>query len=492
MMKQEPSVLTNAQAFQKETLDWINRYFTRVNFNLIDERRCIPPGIILDLGRNQLYSLECNEKISANRNNIIFNILHKLGQIDLSISAFLAIQNALCIFPIHKFASQTIQQQYLDELANGHMLAAYALTEPEAGSNPLGIQTTIEELPNGDYVINGQKCWIGNGSWSTVMLVVGRHLQNGRFLGYSIVLVPTESDGVHFESEAMTLGVKGLVQSNITFTNVNIPHDNIIGNKGAGMSIASQTMNRGRFYIAAMATGGHKCALDMLTKYALNRKIGPDVLYNNPHFIAQYNRIRAWQSILNNIVTRTALFLDQNIQIPNWLFAILKIVCSEVLSKTVDYSMQYLGGRGYLENNKISRLYRDSRVCRIFEGPTETLVHYVGNSILEAPNVLFDFLRRNDLKSHLIDTENKINAYKNAPSALNTYVIGHWIAYYLCKVLLINNDNNEADVIDEKLNSLELEFQLLNKISIKREPLAVSSIIEQGAIENWAMDNLLR
>ena len=490
-MDQKSATLSNPDEFQTQTLDWINHYFAKINFNLVDERRSIPPGIVLELGRNHLYSLECNEKISANRNETIFTILHKMGQIDLSISTFLTIQNALCIFPLYKFASLKIHHEYLQELASGHMLAAYALTEPEAGSNPLGIQTTIEELPNGSYLINGQKCWIGNGSWSTVMLVVGRHIHNGHFLGYSIVLVPTESDGVNFESEAMTMGMKGLVQSNLTFTNVSVPQDNLIGNKGAGMSIASQTMNRGRFYIAAMATGGHQFALDMLTKYSLNRKIGSDVLYNNPHFVSQYNRIRAWQEILNNLVARIAILVDQNEQVPNWLFAIIKIVCSEVLCKTADYAMQYLGGRGYLENNKISRLYRDARVCRIFEGPTETLIHYVGNSIINAPNVLYEFFQKNELTSNIKPAEDKINHFIKTGSTLNTYVVGNWVAYFMCKALLMGNNHNESDVLDEKLNSIESEFQLLNKLSTRKEPVSISSAIEKGAIEEWRIDSLL-
>lgn len=399
-MDEPPSAqVTAPSAVAQQKIVWLENYFThRINSYLIDERRTIPPYVVLDLGNQGLLGMQVPKQYGGLEFSTrdFLSVMEAIASKDLTLALFVGLNNVLGIRPVLKFGTKAIKDKYLPLLASGRELAAFALTEPSAGSNPQAIHATASPSAGNTYRIQGTKYWSGSAAWCGLLNVFAKTVDSaGRVTGMSAFAVPQSSNGLRQGPEALTMGMRGMVQNTVFLDDVEVDESHMLGKPGQGMNVAQDAMCYGRLTIAATCLGGMKRCYQIMLQYAGNREIATGRLIDNPYTLSvlteTMHAINALAAFIDDLAIRT----DQGETVSAEILAICKSVSTEWLWKIVDRTMQMAGGRGYIETNCIPQLFRDARILRIFEGPTETLNHFVGSSALKKSRIIREYLNAN-------------------------------------------------------------------------------------------------
>jgi acyl-CoA synthetase (AMP-forming)/AMP-acid ligase II/alkylation response protein AidB-like acyl-CoA dehydrogenase/acyl carrier protein len=377
-----PSPLSRKHA--DEMLEWLRDWApSRFDPRLADTRRSIAPHVLLDLGNAGVLGMRVPARWGGAGLSALdaTRIYQQLSAFDITLASIVGVNNALGIHPIVGFARPALRDTLLPDLAAGRKLAAFALTERGAGSNPLALEARALGGASGPWILNGEKVWIGLGSWASVVTVFVKHEGTE---GVSAFAIPEGRAGLRVGPEAMTMGVRSMVQSSILLDRIDVTERDLLGSVGHGFDVAVSTMTEGRLAIGAAAVGGLKRALQIMMRYAERRAIGTGSLFDNPITRERMAEASYGALALDALVTRLASLKDGKGSLPPEAFSAAKVAGSELLWATADHLVQLLGGRGYMEPNDASRLLRDARLLRIFEGPSEALAAHLGGSILRA------------------------------------------------------------------------------------------------------------
>lgn len=268
------------------------------------------------------------------------------------------------------------KKKFIPPLASGEKIAAFALTEAQAGSDSFHLKTHAE-LDGNEWVINGEKLWITNGGIANIISLFARTEK-----GITLFAVETDRPGFKAGPPEKKMGIKGSVTNALSFENVRVPKENLIGQEGRGFIYAMKTLNAGRLGLGAACLGVSKELLELSTKYAKER-----VQFDHP--IAQFQAIQFMLAEMatliynmESIVYRTAVDYDLGKDISQQS-AIVKYFCSESLDKIVDFAVQIHGGMGYSQELPIERIYRDSRINRIFEGTNEIQKGIIARDVIK-------------------------------------------------------------------------------------------------------------
>lgn len=294
----------------------------------------------------------------------------------MSTATFIGAHQSIGTNAIYVGGNEAQKKKYIPLLASGEKIAAFGLTEAQAGSDSFHLKTKAD-LNNDHWTINGEKLWITNGGIANIISLFARTEK-----GISAFIVETDTPGFKAGPPEKKMGIKGSTTNALSFDNVRVPKENLLGVDGRGFLIAMKTLDAGRLGLGAACLGVAKEMLELSTKYAKERK-----QFDHPlsFFQAIQFMLADMATMIYNmesIVYRTATDYDLHKDIATQS-AMVKLYCSDSLDRIVDYAVQIHGGMGYSQEMPIERYYRDSRINRIFEGTNEIQKGIIAREIVK-------------------------------------------------------------------------------------------------------------
>jgi alkylation response protein AidB-like acyl-CoA dehydrogenase len=299
----------------------------------------------------------------------------------MSTATFIGAHQSIGSNVIYLGGSEEQKQKFLTPLARGEKIGAFCLTEAQAGSDSFNVKTRAH-LDGNEWVINGEKLWITNGGIADIVSVFARTEK-----GVSAFIVETNTPGYYAGPAEKKMGIKGSSTNAITFDNVRIPKENLIGTDGRGFILAMKTLNAGRLGLGAACIGASKELLELSVQYAKQRKQFDQSISNFQAIQFMLAEMAALLYGMESMVYRTATDYDLKKEIGR-TSAIVKVFCSESLDKIADYAVQIHGGMGYSRELPIERFYRDSRINRIFEGTSEIQKGIIAREVLKKNGIV--------------------------------------------------------------------------------------------------------
>ncbi len=307
--------------------------------------------------------------------------MEEISRVDASCGVIMSVNNSLVCFGLNQYGTDEQKKRFLKDLASGKKLGAFALSEPEAGSDASNQHTTADR--DGDaYVMNGMKNWTTNGSTADYVLVMATTDRSKGSKGISTFLVEKGTPGFSVAKKEKKLGIRSSDTVSLAFADCRVAAANRIGAEGAGFKFAMQTLEGGRIGIAAQALGIAQGCLDASVKYAKERKA-----FGKP--IAELQAIQfkiadmSTQVDAARMLVYRSAFLKDSGEPYGQAAAMAKLFASRVAVESALEAIQIHGGYGYVQEYLVERYLRDAKVTEIYEGTSEIQRIVIARSMLK-------------------------------------------------------------------------------------------------------------
>jgi len=295
--------------------------------------------------------------------------VEELSRVDASAGTTLSAHTSLAGWPVYKYGSEEQKKKYLEPMALGEKLGAYALTEATAGTDAAA-QSTTAVLDGDSYVLNGNKIFITNGGDAEINIVFAVTDKEKKAKGVSAFIVEKGTPGFSFGKKERKMGLRSSPTLELVFDNCRVPKENLLGKEGEGFKIAMSTLDGGRNGIAAQAVGIAQGALDEAAKYAKSRE-----QFGQP--IANFQAISFMLADMgtkieaSRLLTYQAAYLESEGLPYGKASAMAKLFASETAMEVTTKAVQIFGGYGYTRDYPVERFMRDAKITEIYEGTSE-------------------------------------------------------------------------------------------------------------------------
>lgn len=356
-----------------------------------DEEESVSEEVIVEFARAGLLGLTIPKRyggleLSATAYARVFE---QISALDPSLAVLVGVHCGLGSKAIVLYGNDQQKARYLPALARGETLAAYALTEPETGSDAQNIKTTARLSEDGTrWILDGHKIWIGNAHRAGVIATFAQTPVERRgemVMRSTAFIIRPDMPGFKVLGTVRKLGIRGSTQAELQYENLEVPVDHVLGTVGKGFTVAVHVLNAGRLTLAAGCTSGAKKMVTEMAKYAEQR-----VQFGHPlahfeitqrkmsHLAASAYAADAMLGILGSLADRSET--DFSLEA-----ACAKVFASELIWEAADEMVQVAGGRGYVKPYPYERLLRDARINRIFEGANEVLRLFIALNGIQGP-----------------------------------------------------------------------------------------------------------
>ncbi len=348
-----------------------------------DEEEDFPYEVTKILGNSDICGVYIEEKYGGLGGGILEMalVVEELSKVCGGIALSFA-GTALGTFPIILFGSEEQKQRYLPEIASGNKLAAFGLTEAEAGSDVAGIQTTAI-LDGDEYVIQGTKQWITNGGEADIYTVIACTDKQKGTRGFSAFVVEKGTPGFSFGKKENKMGIRASATRELIFDNCRIPKKNLLSQEGLGFSVAMETLDRTRPGVAAQALGIAQGAFDEALAYSKERV----------QFKKSISSFQAVQHMLADmaiqieaarcLVYQTCRHIDSGTKEITKESAMAKVMASDVAMKVTIDAVQILGGYGYMKEYPVEKMMRDAKITQIYEGTNQIQRNIIARELMK-------------------------------------------------------------------------------------------------------------
>lgn len=296
-------------------------------------------------------------------------VMEELSKIDASASVTMSVNNSLYAWGLETFGNEFQKEKYLTPCAKGEKLGAFALSEPEAGSDATSQRT--EAIDMGDhYLLNGTKNWITNGKNADYYLVIAQTHREAGHKGINVLIVEKDMPGFVTGPKENKLGIRASDTCSLIFTDVKVPKENRIGEDGFGFRFAMKTLDGGRIGIAAQALGIAAGALEFSLAYARERKAFGKPIHDHQAIAFKLADMATRLEAARMLVYKAAWLKDQGEDYSE-AAAMAKMYASDLAMWAGVEAVQIHGGYGYVKEYHVERLMRDAKITQIYEGTNE-------------------------------------------------------------------------------------------------------------------------
>jgi len=347
-----------------------------------DRTKEFPAHIIKKMGELGLMGMSIPPEYNgAGVDTISYSVaLQEIGYACASTAVIMSVHNSVSCGPIYRFGSDFLKENYLKVLATGEKLGCFALTEPDAGSDPASQKSTAKR-DGSTYILNGSKAWITSGKNSDVVVATAYTDRSKRHRGISAFVLEKGMPGFTVGPEEDKMGQRASDSTSLIFEDCRVPAENLLGDEGEGFIISMTALDEGRIGIASMSVGIAQASLDAALSYARERK-----QFGSP--IAKFQGIRwmiadmAVQIEAARLLTLNAAALKDKGERFTAEASMAKLFASETSNKVAYQALQIHGGYGYSKEYPIERYYRDARVTTIYEGTSEVQRIVIANNVI--------------------------------------------------------------------------------------------------------------
>ena len=333
----------------------------------------IPADLLRGMGELGLFGMTLPEKFGGLELNASeeVRVVFELCYAAPAFRGYLGANNGLGGRAILVGGSESLKDRYLTGIASGEIVTAFALTEPETGSDAAALKTKATKQPDDSWVLSGRKTFITHADIADVFIVVARSdPQSIGGKGVSVFLVPGDTPGLMRGKPEKKMGQQGTHVAELAFNDCRLPADALLGVEGRGFELTMQGIDRSRLHMGAICVGIARRLIDEALKYAMERR-----QFGKP--IAEFQLVQAMLADSQaEMAAARALVIDSAARCDagentSMEASCCKMFASEMVGRVADRAVQIFGGAGYMQDSVVERLYRDVRVFRIYEGTTQ-------------------------------------------------------------------------------------------------------------------------
>ncbi len=363
----------------RDLVRWLREYAAeKIDPRAIEEQGWVGDDVIRELGERGFCGLYVAEEYGGQglSQTGYCRVFETIAQTDASLSVVLGVHQSIGYKGIALFGSDEQKARFLPDLAAGRRLAGFALTEPEAGSDAYNLRSRAVRQPDGSWLLNGEKRWIGNGSKGSVFVTFARAEVGGRDRHIALIL-ERGMKGFEVGKRYDTMGLRGNDLRHLYFRDVRVPKENVLGEPGEGFRIAMHVLNNGRLSLGTGSVGAAKGLLDEAIEHVKERR-----QFDRP--LADFELVQdkiGWMVSylfgLESLAYLTTGLVDKGVPDYSLESAICKVAGTEFLWYQSNRALQLKGGAGYMRDEPYEKVLRDTRIFPIFEGANDVLRAFI-------------------------------------------------------------------------------------------------------------------